>query len=297
MSRLHPAHFILGIGQQMFWAILALAIALSAVELRCEALQLPAAPGEPICTAEGAEKTAITVCTLNVQAGIPYSGKIAEYRACPGEKPQFSAFWETAGETSNLKEDDVSSGVLIGTHTWKNPGEYQIRIESESVSSRSDLIPNRGQDRSPKCATRGSSGFGHVHVFAPLPPISMFISARNLQAGRTYLNAGAVALRQPAPPSGTLLTLETDQPGKIDVETSFGRTGLGRRTTYLWIKPGSNTRSFDLIVAPGLPEEFEAQIKSDCAGAVVSKSECDAAYKGISTAKSFAVKTRENSGK
>ena len=86
----------------MFWAILALAIALSAVELRCEALQLPAAPGEPICTAEGAEKTAITVCTLNVQAGIPYSGKIAEYRACPGEKPQFSAFWETAGETSNL---------------------------------------------------------------------------------------------------------------------------------------------------------------------------------------------------
>jgi len=281
----------------MFWAILALAIALSAVDLRCEALQLPAAPGEPICTAEGAQKTAITVCTLNVQAGIPYSGKIAEYRACPGEKPRFSAFWETAGETSNLREDDVSSGVLIGTHTWQNPGEYQIRIESESVSSRSDLIPNRGQDRSPKCATRGSSGFGHVHVFAPLPPISMFISARNLQPGRTYPNAGAVALRQPAPPSGTLLTLETDQPGKIDVETSFGRTGLGRRTTYLWIKPGSNTRSFDLIVAPGLPEEFEAQIKSDCAGAVVSKSECDAAYKGISTAKSFAVKTRENSGK
>lgn len=283
-----------GIRHQTFVALITVVILLARISSRCEAQQLPPAPSEPICTAEAALKTPITVCTLNVQAGIPYSGKIAEYRVCPGEKLRFTASWESTADKSKVREDDHSPGILVGTHTWESPGNYRLRIQSDAVTLRSDLASPRREGRTPNCATRGSSGSGVVHVFPPSPPISMFISGRNLQPGRTYPNAGAVALRQAAPPSGTLLILETNQPGKIDVQTSFGRTGRSRKTTYLWVKPGSNTRSFDLILAPGLPEEFEAQIKSDCAGALVYRSDCDAASSGISTAKTFAVKTREN---
>ena len=253
-----------------------------------QAQQLPLAPGTPLCISEISQTTQIAVCTLNIQAGIPYSGKLATYRTCAGKPSElrFSVFWDGITTRSGLKYDGVQRGVLLGTHTWMNPGDYQLKIELADRDSR-----DRSAGANADCSMKDSSGSGVVHVFAPQPPSSMFISARKLQPGRTYKNAGAVALRQAAPASGTLLVLETDQPGKVDVQTSFGRTEPGKRRTYLWIEPGTNTRPFDLIIAADVPKDFQAEIKSDCAGAILPKSECDAGSNGgIAPSKVFPIK-------
>lgn len=260
----------------------------AAPHLQSQTQGLPAAPSEAICVNEAARQEAITACTLNVQAGVPYSGKVAEYRSCAGESDlSFSVIWDSTTKSFAV-QDQHHDGVLSGTHTWTIPGEYQLRIEAGATTN-SVQASQGGVDSKTECATRGRSAFAPVHVFAPMPPVSMFISARKLHSGHTYTNAGAVALRQPAPPAGMLLMLETNQPGKVDVQTSFGRTAPGKKRTYLWVKPGSNTRSFDLIVASGVPEEFEAEIRSDCAGTIVPKSECDATSTEIKPSKVFPI--------
>lgn len=270
---------------QRYSAVLTALIFVPFLHSQSQMQHFPAAPIEAICNTEAARTSAIAPCTLNVQAGIPYSGKVAQYRRCPEEKdPHFSASWDSTTKVFDLKDDHDS--VLSGTHSWRTPGDYQLRIESRPATRRAS---QSHADPSKNCATRGSSASAPVHVFAPAPPISMFISARRLHSGRTYANAGAVALREPAPPSGMLLMLETNQPGKVDVQTSFGRTGAGKNRTYLWIKPGSNTRSFDLIVASGVPEQLEAEIRSDCAGAIVPKSDCDPTSGGIKPSKVFPI--------
>lgn len=267
--------------------ILATLIFIAFPHLQSQTQYFPPTPTEAVCNTE-VSRTAVTACTLNVQAGIPYSGKVGEYRSCPGQRNlHFSVIWDSTRKSFDLQDSD-RNGVLSGTHTWTTPGEYQLRVESRYATANSGRALQRRVDSSTNCAARGSSASAPVHVFAPAPPISMFISARKLHSGHTYTDAGAVALRGPAPPSGMLLMLETNQPGKVDVQTSFGRTGPGKRRTYLWIKPGSNTRSFDVIVASGVRAEFEAEIRSDCAGAVVPKSECDPTS-GIKPSKVFPI--------
>ena len=290
-----PFAFHFELGQQLLPNRIAALLIVALAAFQSQAQQLPVSPAQPICSAPAANAAAISVCTLNVQAGIPYSGKIAEYRVCPEEKDlRFTAFWDSTSSRAEVSDDGLHHGSLLGTHTWMSPGEYQARIEAASRNRSSDPHARVRPDSDPACPSRGSSASGLVHVFVPVPPISMFISARKLRPGRSSANAGAVALRQPAPPSGMLLTLETSKPGEVDVQTQFGRTGPASRKTYLWVEPGRNTRSFDLIIDPRVPEGFEAEIKSDCAGAIVAKSECDAASTGISSSKTFPVRIRDN---
>ena len=254
---------------------------LKAQELPKE-VQLQAFPQIAICPQHVTNWAHVNVCTIYSQAGILYSGRVAEIGSCgPWSVANFqpAVVWEGSNASADVHDDH--QGYELGSHTWLQPGNYVLKLGFEI-----DCLPDPQHNYHVRCPSEqqcgGPSGGmnqpGLVRVFSPMEPASLFIdTTQQYTPGNTYPNAASAALKGGAPGSGMLLKLTTNQKGKVDIQTSLGRTDSQHDTTFLWVPPDGSAQTFDILIDRTANASVTANITADCAGTIIPQSKCDPA--------------------
>ena len=135
--------------------------------------QVPNSPQPPACDAHSNNNPHVSVCTLNIQAGIPYKGRIAEWGSCgPYSVGGFvgAVIWEP-GQAQVYTPADDANGYLLDSHVYSQPGDYTI-----SVGFEINCFPTPNTNNHVVCSTgTPCSKQGAAHVTVPMAPASIYV--------------------------------------------------------------------------------------------------------------------------
>jgi hypothetical protein len=249
---------------------------------------IPAPPAQAECTRfVNSSARNVQGCTIYVQAGVPYTGKLFEFNLCldhaisnvqvtnifskPSSDSDPSHRQDILGDIKDLKWEQ-RDGYVNGTYKWDVAGDYNL---VESVVATCNYNGGLTSYRIP--GPPGNPSPGTTHVLAPQAPATlMFDPSKSYRRGKIYETFGTLGLESPAPKSGTMVRLKTNHPGVVDIKTSFGQTSKDAASTYAWISPDTQPpiTTFGVIISNTARVGLRAVISADCVGVFTTTSDC-----------------------
>jgi len=246
---------------------------------------IPLPPSQTVCpTFVNSSPLHVQGCTIYVQAGLPYSGKLVEYNLCGPiaiynvgvqftfknrSDPNDSPHEIRIGDVKWKGPADVPDGYISGTYKgWDVPGTYDLLPSVSATCNWNGRLSNVSRVASP----------GTVQVFKPEPPTTMmFDNSLSYRVGQTYAPFSTVGLRSEAPKSGTLIRLKTNNPGVVDISTQYGQTSKDIPYTYAWIPPdvAPPLTSFDVVISNTAQVGLKVVISADCVGSIGTQDACN----------------------
>jgi hypothetical protein len=236
----------------------------------------PPIPAPPNCAGHTHGAAHLNVCQIFTQAGIPYSGPVAEFFACEGFKAgDFSpaVIWQPGSNQTYDIHDITNTGYMGGMHVWPQSGDYVLSVGFEINCF--DINRNWHE----VCATGAPCNKqGSVQVSDPQPPVSVFVDQTvRLRPNQTFVNVASVTVAANTSQSGTMLKLSTSQPGLVDIQTRLGSTSRTDATVYVWLPQTQTSVTYDLVIDRRASVGLRATLTSDCAGSIFPGSKCDPA--------------------